>query len=163
MSRSILKVTPSEITLDGTGSIPAEWLLSGDPATRSQLLVRSHDWLAHVLMWECGKASYKWHYDQDEAYIVLSGEGFMTDESGMERRFGPGDVAYFPAGTNTTWRHPDHFRKVVFVKESVGRPVGFCLKVWSRLLRVVGITGRLRMLLVLAAWIAGNLRKPPSQ
>ncbi len=30
--------------------------------------------------------SYKWHYNQDEAYIVLSGEGFMTDENGVVRR-----------------------------------------------------------------------------
>jgi uncharacterized cupin superfamily protein len=161
MSKSILKATPSEITLGETGSIPAEWLLSGDPTTRSQLLIRSHDWLAHVLMWECGKASYKWHYDQDEAYIVLSGEGFMTDENGVERRFGPGDVAYFPAGTNATWRHPDHFKKVAFVKEFVGRPVGFFLKAWCKLLRVVGITGQLWMLFVLAACVAGNLRRPP--
>jgi uncharacterized cupin superfamily protein len=162
MSKSILKATPSEITLGETGAIPTEWLLSGDPVTRSQMLIRSHDWLAHVLMWECGAVSYKWHYDHDEAYIVLSGEGFMTDENGVERRYGPGDVAYFPAGANTTWRHPDHFRKVAFIKESVGRPAGFCLKVWSKLLQLVGITGRSPIVLALAAWIAGNLREPPS-
>jgi uncharacterized protein len=162
MSKSILKATPSEITLSETGSIPADWVLSGDPATRSKMLIRSHDWLAHVLMWECGAVSYKWHYSQDEAYIVLSGEGFMTDESGVERRYGPGDLAYFPAGTTTTWRHPDHFRKVVFVKESVGLPVGFCLKVWTKLLRVLGIAGRLPMLLAFAAWVAGNFGQPPS-
>jgi uncharacterized cupin superfamily protein len=39
----------------------------------------------------------QWHYNQDEAYLVLSGEGFMTDDKGVERRFGTGDVAYFLA------------------------------------------------------------------
>src|SRR5271169_5750704 len=94
------------------GTIPTEWLLSGRPETRSKLLGKSRDRLAYAMLWECGAVSYKWHYDKDEAYIVLSGEGFMTDEKGVEHHYGPGDVAFFPAGTNATWRHPDHFRKV---------------------------------------------------
>jgi hypothetical protein len=52
------------------------------------------DFLAQVVVWECGAASYKWHYNSDEAYIVISGERFMTDESGEERRFSAGDVAF---------------------------------------------------------------------
>jgi uncharacterized cupin superfamily protein len=142
MSKSILSIALSDVQLE-PGSIPQEWVLSGNPETRSKLLVRSHDWIANVVVWECGAVSYKWHYNQDEAYLVLSGEGFMTDDKGVEHRFGPGDVAYFPAGTNTTWRHPDHFRKVAFLKESFSRPVGFTLKVWNKLLRMVGLRGRL--------------------
>ena len=159
MSKSIMLATPDSIVLEEHGSIPPKWLLSGNPETRSQILLRTHDWIAHVILWECGAVRYKWHYNQDEAYIVLSGEGFMTDETGVERRFGPGDVAYFPAGTNTTWRHPDHFKKLAFIKESVGRPLGFLMKGWSKLLRTVGITGRLPMMLALATWIAGDLRE----
>lgn len=156
MSTSILSVTPANVQLE-PGSIPPEWLLSGNPETRSKILLRTRDWIASVVVWECGAVSYKWHYDQDEAYIVISGEGFMTDETGVERRFGPGDVAFFPAGTNAKWRHPDHFRKVAFLKESVGRPVGFGLKVWNKLLRLVGLTGKLPLMLVLAVWTSRNL------
>jgi hypothetical protein len=162
MSKSIVKATPSALNLE-TGAIPSEWLLSGNPETRSKILVRTKDWIAHVIVWECGAASYKWHYNQDEAYIVISGEGFMTDEQGEERRFGAGDVAFFPAGTNATWRHPDHFKKVAFIKESVGRPLGFCLKVWKKLLRIVGIAGAPPLVLAVAAWASENLREPPSQ
>jgi hypothetical protein len=140
MSKSIASFALADIQLE-TGSIPPEWVLSGNPETRSKLLVRSHDWIANVVLWECGAVSYKWHYNQDEAYLVLSGEGFMTDDQGVERRFGPGDVAYFPAGTNSTWRHPDHFRKIAFLKESFSRPVGFGLKVWNKLLRMAGLKG----------------------
>jgi hypothetical protein len=157
MSKSILSVSLADVQLEA-GSIPQEWLLSGDPETRSKLLVRSHDWIANVVVWECGAVSYKWHYNQDEAYLVLSGEGFMTDDRGIERRFGPGDVAYFPAGTNTTWRHPDHFKKVAFLKESVTRPIGFGLKVWNKLLRVVGLKGSLAFLLAVAAMTSGKPR-----
>jgi uncharacterized cupin superfamily protein len=163
LSKSIMLANPATVVLDDVGSIRPDWLLSGHPETRSKILVRTHDWIAHVIVWECGAVSYKWHYDQDEAYIVLSGEGFMTDENGVERRFGPGDVAYFPAGTNTTWRHPDHFKKVAFIKESVGRPVGFGLKAWSKLLRTVGLAGNSPFVLALAAWTAWNLREPPSR
>ena len=156
MPKSIVSVALADIQLE-PGSIPQEWLISGDPETRSKLLVRSHDWIANVVVWECGAVSYKWHYNQDEAYLVLSGEGFMTDDKGVEHRFGPGDVAYFPAGTNTTWRHPDHFKKVAFLKESVTRPIGFGLKVWSKLLRVVGLKGGLAVLAV-AAMASGKPR-----
>ena len=64
----------------------------------------------------------------------------MNDEKGVERRFGPGDIAFFPAGSNATWRHPDHFRKVAILKESVWRPLGIGLKLWNKLLRMIGIT-----------------------
>lgn len=157
MSKSIVSVALADVQLE-PGSIPQEWLLSGNPETRSKLLVRSHDWIANVVVWECGAVSYKWHYDQDEAYLVLSGEGYMTDDKGVERRFSPGDVAYFPAGTNTTWRHPDHFKKVAFLKETVTRPVGFGVKAWNKLLRMVGLKGRLPFLLAVAAMTSGNPR-----
>ncbi len=85
MSKSIMLANPATVVLDEVGSIPADWVISGQPETRSKILVRSHDWIAHVIVWECGAVSYKWHYNQDEAYIVLSGEGFMTDETGVER------------------------------------------------------------------------------
>ena len=155
MSKAVMRFPVSEVLLE-PGSIPQEWLLSGNPETRSKLLVRSGDWIANVVIWECGAVSYKWHYDQDEAYLVLSGEGFMTDDKGVEYRFGPGDVAYFPAGTNSTWRHPDHFRKVAFLKEAVSRPVGFGLKVWHKVLRVLGLKGKIGLLLLAAAMTFGK-------
>jgi uncharacterized cupin superfamily protein len=157
VSESILSATLTDVELEA-GSIPADWVLGGNPQTRSKILGRSGDLLAHIILWECGAVSYKWHYNQDEAYIVLSGEGLMTDEKGVERRFGPGDVAFFPAGTNATWHHPDHFRKVAVLKESVWRPVGVGLKVWKKLLRMIGITDTSPLLLAVAAWSAWKLR-----
>jgi len=147
MCEAILSSTLKDIKLE-PGSIPSEWLLSGQPETRSKLLGKTPDRLAYVMLWECGAVSYKWHYDKDEAYIVLSGEGYMTDETGVERRFGPGDVAFFPSGTNATWRHPNHFRKVAVLKESVWGPLAWSLKAWSRLLRLFGVSGKSLFLLL---------------
>jgi uncharacterized protein len=141
MSEAFLSSNLADVQLE-PGSIPSEWLLSGRPETRSKLLGKSRDRLAYIMLWECGAVSYKWHYNQDEAYIVLSGEGFMTDEQGVERRYGAGDMAFFPAGTNATWRHPDHFRKVAVLKDSVAGPLGFALKAWNKLLGMVGLSSK---------------------
>lgn len=140
MNGLILSSTLADVKLE-PGSIPSKWLLSGQPETRSKLLGKTADRLAYVMLWECGAVSYKWHYDRDEAYIVLSGEGFMTGDDGVEHRYGPGDVAFFPAGTNSTWRHPDHFRKVAVLKDSISRPVAITLKAWNKLLHMVGLSG----------------------
>jgi uncharacterized protein len=139
MSDSILSSTLANVQLERS-SIPTEWLLSGDPETRSKLLGKTRDRLAYIILWECGAVSYKWHYNQDESYIVLSGEGFMTDEKGVERRYGPGDLAFFPAGTNSTWRHPDHFRKVAVLKDPIWLPFAFALKAWKKILGMIGLS-----------------------
>src|SRR5579862_4871904 len=116
-----------------TSSIPHEWLLSGDPRTRSKLLGRTPDRLAYAMLWECGAVSYKWNYSRDEAYIVLSGEGFMTDDKGIEHRYGAGDVAFFPAGTKSVWRQPDHFRKIAVLKDPAPGGLVVLLKLWNKL------------------------------
>lgn len=149
MSGLMLSATLADVKLE-RGSIPSEWFLSGQPETRSKLLGKSRDRLAYIMLWECGAVSYKWHYRTDEAYIVLSGEGFMTDEKGVEHRFGPGDVAFFPAGTNATWRHPDHFRKVAVLKDSIWPPLAFALKAWNRLFQALGVSGKSPFLLLVA-------------
>jgi uncharacterized protein len=141
MSNLIPNSTLANLQLE-RGSIPPQWLLSGDPETRSKLLGKTRDRLAYIILWECGAVSYKWHYNQDESYIVLSGEGFMTDEKGVERRYGPGDLAFFPAGTDSTWRHPDHFRKVAVLKDPVWPPLALALKAINKILTMIGVSSK---------------------
>lgn len=141
MSGLLFSTTLADEKLE-TGRIPSDWLISGNPETRSRALGRTRDGLSDAFVWECGAVSYRWYYARDEAYIVVSGEGFMTDERGVEHRFGVGDVAFFPAGTHCSWRHPDHFRKVAFVKDPVWPPYAYAWKMWARLLEAVGIRKR---------------------
>ena len=128
MSKTIVTASPATLDLDHPGSIPPDWVLSGKPETRSKMLGRTHDWTSNIVVWECAAGSYTWHYNQDEVIIVISGEGFMTNGKGEERRFGPGDVGFFPAGTTCTWHHQDHFRKVAVLKESIWAPTGFWIE-----------------------------------
>jgi uncharacterized protein len=141
MPKSIVAATLDSVELE-PAQIPPEWILSGAPQTRSKMLVRTHDWLENIVVWECTPGSYRWTYNQDEAVFVLSGEGIMTNDKGEERRFGPGDMGFFPAGTTCTWQHPVYFKKVAVLKESMWSPLGFCFKVWSKLLRMIGLSGK---------------------
>ena len=60
--------------------------------------------------------------------------------SGEERRLGPCDFAFFPAGSTATWRVPELVRKVAVVRETLWMPLGFSLKAWKKLLRMAGLS-----------------------
>jgi hypothetical protein len=152
MSKSILMVTPANVDLQPE-PIPAEWILGGTPQARGNKLATSHDWTSTVVVWDCTPGSFKWHYDKDEAILFLSGEAFVSNENGEERRFGPGDLAFFPAGFTCTWRVTEPIRKVAVLRETMWRPLGFVLKVSKKLLRMAGITGKSPLIIFPAAWV----------
>jgi len=141
MSKPFLITDPNKVELSPE-AIPENWILSGTPEAMITRLVRTHDWNATVVIWECTAGKFKWHYGTDESVIVLSGEAFMVDEAGGEQRFGAGDVGYFPAGFSCTWRVPQGFKKVAVVRETMWRPVGFCFKVVKKLSRTMGLGGK---------------------
>jgi uncharacterized cupin superfamily protein len=151
MARQILLATPASVELEPE-PIPREWILSGTPEARSKNMLRSHDWTANVVVWDCTAGSFTWHYNKDEAILIVSGECFLIQENGEERRFGPGDLGFFPAGTTCKWRVADRVRKVAVLRETMWRPFGFCLKAWNKFLRIVGLAGKSPLALVLAAW-----------
>ena len=142
MAKEIVMVTPATIDLgSATLPLPSNWVLSGNPESRTKELVRSHDWNSQVVVWDCTPGVFKWHYDQDEVILVLSGEAIMINEKGEEvGRLGAGDMGFFPAGTTCTWRITTHLRKVAVLRETMWRPLGFALKVWKKFLRTIGLT-----------------------
>lgn len=152
MSKPIVIANPMAVGLEPNPEpIPADWILESTPTARSKMLARSHDWTSTLVVWECTAGRFNWHFSQDEVILVVSGETFLIGENGEEKRLGPGDVGYFPAGTTCTFRVPDRIRKVAVVRESMWRPLGFGLKVWKKLLRVAGLAGKSPLLLALAA------------
>jgi len=139
--RSVVMATPANVELQPE-PIPQEWILTGAPVARSKNLARSRDLTSSVVVWDCTAGSFRWHYGQDETVLFISGEAFLIYENGEERRFGPGDLAFFPSGTICHWRVADYVKKVAVLRESMWPPLGFCLKAWKKLLRVVGLTGK---------------------
>lgn len=139
--RSVVMANPANVELQPE-PIPQEWILTGAPVSRSKNLARSRDLTSSVVVWDCTAGSFRWHYGQDETVLFISGEAFLIYENGEERRFGPGDLAFFPSGTICHWRVDDYVKKVAVLRESMWRPLGVCLKAWKKLLRVVGLTGK---------------------
>ncbi len=66
----------------------------------------------------------------------------MLQQNGEERRFGAGDVGYFPAGFSCTWRVPQSFKKVAVIRETMWRPLGFCFKVSKKIFSKIGLSGK---------------------
>lgn len=113
-------------------------IISGNPVARSKVLARSRDWAFSMVVWDCTAGSFYWHYGQDEAIIVTSGEFYLLGEHGEERCISVGDYAFFPAGSDAKWRVDKYIRKVALLREPIWRPVGLTVKVCNKLLRNVG-------------------------
>lgn len=156
MSRSVISANPSTVELQSE-PIPPEWILNGTPVARSHKLSTSHDWLSTIVVWDCTAGTFQWHYGQDEVILVISGEAFLLNSNGGERRFGPGDLGFFPAGSVATWRVDDRIRKVAVLRESLWRPLGFLLKVFKKLLRVIGIAGKSPLVLAFVSVLFSRL------
>jgi uncharacterized protein len=139
MSKSIVIDPASTAELRSMG-ISADWVLEGRPETRSRELARSHDQTSFVAVWDCTAGRFRWHYNKDETLVVLEGEAFITDGGG-ERRIGPGDVVFFPAGSSAIWYVPNYIRKIAFLRHTMPRPAGLAVIAWNRLLRLIGLAG----------------------
>ena len=90
-----------------------------------------------VIAWSCTAGRFNWRYGVDETVHVISGEVFVTDESGAERRLGPGDMAFFPAGSRSLWRVPVEVRKLAVCRHALPKPVGFAVRAWHKLIALV--------------------------
>jgi uncharacterized protein len=157
LSDAIVMLTPAAVELEPE-PFPPGWVVSGSPEARCKKVVRSHDRTSHIVVWDCTPGSFKWHYGMDEAIVVISGEAFMINDEGEERRFGPGDLGFFPAGTSCTWRITEHLRKVGVLRESVWRPLGLAVKAWHKFLRMVGLAGKSALMFAFAMRTLHNLR-----
>ena len=124
-------INPTDVVLK-PAPIPAEWVIEGSPQTMGQEIAHTDDGSAKVYVWQTTKSRFKWHYQADEIVTILDGEVFLTDHSKVERRLGPGDVAFFPAGTEVLWRVPDHVRKIATLKTNLPEPLGGAVR-WMRL------------------------------
>jgi uncharacterized protein len=117
--------------------IPREWILDGAPEAREKDIARSSGGAMKVVVWSCTKGMFQWQYHVDEMAHILSGEVFIVDHVGTKRRLGPGDIAYFPAGSSCVWRVTEDVRKVAVLNVPVPRMVGLSLQIWNRIYRAV--------------------------
>src|SRR3989442_6409219 len=132
MLQPVLIAAAASADLDAA-PISRDWVLDGKPETRSKELARSHDRTSYVTVWDCTAGRFDWHYNKDETLVVISGEAFISDENGVERRIGPGDVVFFQAGTSAAWRVPNHIKKNALLRHTPPPLSGtllFCCKLF---------------------------------
>ena len=133
--------------------IPPSWILEGAPEARNKNLAESHDRACWKLFWECTSGRFNWHYDIDETAFIISGEAFITMDATGERRLGPGDMAFFPAGNTCTWRVPVRVMKFAVMRRPTPRPFAFAVRAWSKITRNLNGNGGF----VVAVWFAARL------
>jgi uncharacterized protein len=140
MSKPIVIAAVASAELEPEPISPSA-ILTGAPEARSKRLAESHDRTSSVMVWECSGGRFNWHYAEDEIAFILSGEVFIANEKGEERRLGPGDMIFFPAGSCCTWRVTDRIKKIAVLRKDLPPPLGFCVRAWHKLLRMVGLKG----------------------
>ncbi len=131
MSRPILFACPADIELAADPICP-DWVIDGQPRARSRRLAESADGTSSVMAWSCSAGRFNWQYDVDETVHIISGEVFVTDHKGQTRRLGSGDMAFFPAGSRSTWYVPVEVRKLAVCRHSMPRLFGTLLRVWNK-------------------------------
>jgi uncharacterized protein len=131
-------IVPSASPELASAPIPQDWVLSGTPEARSRQLARSSDRASSVMAWSCTAGRFNWHYTVDETVHIIAGEVFVTDENGREHRLGPGDSAFFPAGSRSTWYVPTEVRKVAVCRQSMPFLFAFALRAWNMMARFMG-------------------------
>jgi uncharacterized cupin superfamily protein len=148
MLPSIVTASSRNIELESS-PFPSEWVLEGRPEARSKEIARSRDRTMNVVVWSCTKGRFRWRYLVDEMVHVLSGEVFIVDHTNTERRLGPGDTAFFPAGSSSVWRVTQDVRKVAVCRHEVPMLVSLALRTWKRIARAaqplleqLGVMGR---------------------
>jgi uncharacterized cupin superfamily protein len=96
--------------------INPDWVTSGAPVARAGLHSPSVDGKSSTHIWECSAGSFWWTFHDEETVFILDGAVRVTTENGLARTLGPGDIAYFAAGTKAHWDIDDHVRKIAFLR-----------------------------------------------
>jgi uncharacterized protein len=117
--------------------IPADWVIEGKPVARSRRLSTSPDTTSSTMVWTCTPGKFRWQYTVDETLYILEGEVFVTNERDEVRRLGPGDLAFFPAGSDSVWHVTKDIRKIAFCRHSMPLPAGFGLRAMNKLINIM--------------------------
>jgi uncharacterized protein len=141
MSDTVVFAAPADVEL-APAPIPQHWIIEGTPQACSKRLANSADRTAAVLAWSCTAGRFNWHYAVDETVHIIKGEVFVTDENDDVRRLGPGDMAFFPAGSSSTWHVPNYVRKLAVCRQSMPLPLGFALRAWNKLSNMLSGTAK---------------------
>lgn len=116
-------------------SAPIEpgWITGGRPDASNRVLASATDGASWTMLWACTAGSFRWRYRFDETIHFLEGAVTITGNDGVTRRFGPGDMVFFPAGSVADWHIESHVKKLAFCHMPAPWPLRPLLKLLRRL------------------------------
>jgi len=134
--KAITFAVPADMELK-PAPIAAHWVIEGNPVARSRRLSATPDTTSSTMVWTCTPGKFHWYYTVDETLYILEGEVFVTDHKDEVRRLGPGDLAFFPAGSHSVWHVTKDLRKVAFCRQSMPLLAGFGLRAFNKFINVL--------------------------
>jgi len=94
--------------------INPDWILEGTPNARVEVLAVGSDESARTVIWDCSAGKFNWFYNFDETVMILEGSVTLFGGTPKERTLTPGDVVFFPKGSQAHWHVADYVRKLAF-------------------------------------------------
>jgi uncharacterized cupin superfamily protein len=119
MSESIVKDSVAEAQLQPAPLDPAD-VVDGEPRAASAILRQSDDLTLQNGVWECTPGTFYLPHNYEETVTVLAGRVTVTPEGGEPLELGPGDTAFFPAGTRVLWEVHETIRKSWHIYDAGG-------------------------------------------
>lgn len=103
--------------------IDPEWIIEGEPRSRSSWWSGSSDGIANNYVWDCTAGLFRWYFDCDETVHVIEGEVEVSGEGITPTWLRAGDAALFRAGTWATWHVPNYVRKHAIIRRELPGPL----------------------------------------
>jgi uncharacterized protein len=100
--------------------VDPSWILEGQPRFSSRVYAQTPSGKTLGGVWKVdGPTRFEWRFGLDETVYILEG-AVNIEYQGRTFKLGPGDTAYFPAGTRATWHVPERLVKS-FTLDEPGR------------------------------------------
>lgn len=125
-----------KIDLDPSPIEPS-WIIEGNPQARSRVLSTSACNTATTLIWSCTEGKFNWHYDVDEAIVILEGSIVLEGDGMPPKRYGIGDVIHFRRGAHAKWHVEGYVRKIAFLRQTNPFPLGIAIRGANKLRSLV--------------------------
>jgi len=141
MSLSLIETTSLVVNL-APRPIEPSWIIEGNPQAQWCVLSQSADGLASTMVWECSEGKFNWYYDFDETVLILEGSIVLESDTMPPTRYGPGDVVFFRDGAHAKWHVEGRVRKLAFCRKTQPAWLGFALRAFSKIKRILLTSGK---------------------
>ena len=122
--------------------IEPSWIIEGNPQAQWCVLSKSADGLASTMVWECSEGKFNWYYDFDETILILEGSIVLESDTMPPTRYVAGDVIFFKDGAHARWHVEGRVRKLAFCRTTQPMVLGFALRVFNKLKRMMLPSGK---------------------